>query len=70
MFCLIASRKWQIHSIGVTTAFLQGNDLEQNVLVRPPKKHRLTEYRNCVSAYMSVFFIVDACGYRDTYRFF
>ena len=32
------TKKWQIHSIDVKTAFLQENELEQNVLVRPPKE--------------------------------
>ena len=35
---LIASKQWVIHSIDVKTAFLQGNDLERTVIVRPPKE--------------------------------
>ena len=39
MFYLNASRKEQIHSIDhIKTTFLQGNELEQNVLVRSPKE--------------------------------
>ena len=39
MFYLNASRKEQIHSIDHSkTTFLQGNELEQNVLVRSPKE--------------------------------
>ena len=44
MFCLIASRKWQIHSAGIKPVLLQGNELERNVLVRPPK--RSTDRKN------------------------
>ena len=40
---LIASNKWDICSLDVKTAFLQGNLLERTVYVRPPKEAQTTK---------------------------
>ena len=36
--CLITSKKWQCNSLDVKTAFLQGKELEREVLVKPPQE--------------------------------
>ena len=51
LFSLITSKKWLINSIDVETAFLQGKELERNVLVRPPKEaetNKIWHLNNCL----------------------
>jgi len=35
---LIASKGWKINSIDVKSAFLQGNNIEREIFVRPPRE--------------------------------
>ena len=51
MTCIVASYKWQIKSIDVKQAFLQGRNLERNVLLRPPPEactNKLWQLRKCI----------------------
>ena len=38
VFCVITSKKWQCNSLDVKTAFLQGKELEREVLVKPTRE--------------------------------
>lgn len=42
-FSLTASKRWTVNSFYVKTAFIQGNNFEQTVLVRPPKKPKTSK---------------------------
>ena len=35
---IISSYKWKLHSLDVTSAFLQGNKIEREVYIKPPKE--------------------------------
>ena len=35
-FTVVSCMGWQIHSIDITAAFLQGNELEREIFLRPP----------------------------------
>ena len=51
MTTIIASNKWQIQSIDVKTAFLQGRKIERSVFLRPPPEantSNLWHLRKCV----------------------
>ena len=51
MTAIVASNKWQIESIDVKTAFLQGRKLERSVFLRPPpeaKTSKVWHLRKCV----------------------
>jgi len=48
---LIASRRWNLNSIDIKTAFLQGNKLERTVIVKPPreaKTEKLWLLKKCI----------------------
>ena len=48
---LIASKGWKINSIDVKSAFLQGNNIERDIYVRPPKEaatDKLWHLKKCV----------------------
>ena len=34
---IMASNKWELHSIDVKSAFLQGDEIDRTVLLKPPK---------------------------------
>ena len=36
--CIIASNQWNIHSIDVKAAFLQGKEISRDIYIRPPKE--------------------------------
>ena len=45
-----ASRRWKIHALDVKGAFLQGQELDRQVIIRPPKEadtSKLWELRKC-----------------------
>ena len=51
-FSLPASKRWTVNSLDVRTAFIQGNNLEQTVLVRPSKKpqtNKILKIKKCVN---------------------
>ena len=41
--CIIAGNKWNLNSLDVKTAFLQGKNIERTVYVRPPKEAMTTK---------------------------
>ena len=58
---LIATEKWEIKSIDVKTAFLQGKEIQRNVYLRPPveantRKVWKLQYKN---AFMDLLMPVD-----------
>ena len=58
---IIASLDWQIHSMDIKSAFLQGNKLEREIYLKPPKeanvKGKLWRLNRCV------YGLVDASRY-------
>ena len=38
LYTIAANERWQIEAVDVTSAFLQGAELEREVYVRPPKE--------------------------------
>ena len=46
LLTILASKKWQCQSIDIKSAFLQGNNIERDVYLRPPKEAGVD--KNCV----------------------
>ena len=38
VFVVASTNSWELHSLDITAAFLQGNEIGRNVFVRPPKE--------------------------------
>ena len=40
---VLANRSWKIHSMDIKTAFLQGENMERNVYIKPPKEAKCND---------------------------
>ena len=49
---IISSKNWDVNSIDITAAFLQGKELDRDVYLRPPKEanapNKLWKLKKCV----------------------
>ena len=52
MFCFIASRKWQIHSIDVKSTYFVSLFRSNSFSLNELERNKLTKYGNCPSTYM------------------
>ena len=38
IFITVASMKWKLHSLDITSVFLQGNKINRDAFVKPPRE--------------------------------